>query len=238
MTSRRSLLQAFIASAALPASARLMAACRAIPHETAGPFPGDGTNGPNVLRDSTVVRRDIRASFGGMGREAARGTPLVLTLQLVRADDTCAPLAGRAVYVWHCDGAGNYSLYSPPAARQNYLRGVQVCDAEGRVAFTTVYPGCYPGRWPHIHFEVYGSLEQALAGARALEVSQLALPEGASREVYAQSTLYPGSASHLRGMSIRDDGVFADDGAVAQMAATTGSVAEGFAATLQVGLRR
>jgi protocatechuate 3,4-dioxygenase beta subunit len=233
---RRDLLQAFLASAALPASPRLVAACRAIPDETLGPFPGDGTNGPNALSDSTVVRRDIRSSFGAAtGRETARGVPLALVLQLVAADG-CAPLAGRAVYVWHCDGAGDYSLYSRPAASQNYLRGVQVADGEGRIAFTTIFPGCYPGRWPHIHFEVYASLEKALSGARPVKVSQLALPEQASREVYAQSALYPGSLGHLGRMSIRDDGVFADDGAALQLAATTRNDTGGYVATLQVGL--
>lgn len=35
-----------------------------IPEETAGPFPGDGSNGPNVLERSGIVRSDLRSSFG------------------------------------------------------------------------------------------------------------------------------------------------------------------------------
>ena len=35
-----------------------------IPEETAGPYPGDGSNGPNVLAESGVVRSDITTSFG------------------------------------------------------------------------------------------------------------------------------------------------------------------------------
>jgi hypothetical protein len=33
-----------------------------IPDETAGPYPGDGSNGPDILEQSRVVRSDIRAS--------------------------------------------------------------------------------------------------------------------------------------------------------------------------------
>jgi hypothetical protein len=61
------------------------ASCATIPEETAGPFPGDGSNGPDVLSQSGVVRSDIRSSFGtstgGKGRagherlSAARGRP-------------------------------------------------------------------------------------------------------------------------------------------------------------------
>ena len=35
-----------------------------IPEETAGPYPGDGSNGANVLTESGVVRSDITSSFG------------------------------------------------------------------------------------------------------------------------------------------------------------------------------
>jgi protocatechuate 3,4-dioxygenase beta subunit len=63
-----------------------------------------------------------------------------------------APFAGVAVYVWQCDREGRYSMYSEGAQDQNYLRGVQIADAEGRVRFTSIFPACYSGRWPHIHF--------------------------------------------------------------------------------------
>src|SRR4051794_37996735 len=33
-----------------------------IPEETAGPYPGDGSNGPDVLEQSGIVRSDIRSS--------------------------------------------------------------------------------------------------------------------------------------------------------------------------------
>src|SRR5262245_6717260 len=54
-------------------------ACAEIPDETAGPFPGDGTNGANALALSGIVRSDIRSSLGGAGG-TADGVALTITL--------------------------------------------------------------------------------------------------------------------------------------------------------------
>ena len=86
------------------------AAAGAVPEETSGPFPGDGSNGPNVLSESGVVRRDITKSFGDASG-VAEGVPTTLELKLVDVAGGGGPLAGAAVYVWHCDKAGRYSLY-------------------------------------------------------------------------------------------------------------------------------
>src|SRR5262249_35439127 len=133
--------------------------CNKVPEETAGPYPGDSSSGPNVLNQTGVVRSDIRSSFAGLSGTAA-GVPLDIALTIVPAS-TCAPLGNAAVYLWHCDRAGLYSLYSAGATNQNYLRGVQQADAAGTVRFTSIFPACYAGRWPHIHFEVYPSLAAA-----------------------------------------------------------------------------
>ena len=97
------------ASAGVAATDSTAASCALVPEETAGPFPGDGSNGPNILAESGVVRSDIRSSFGS-STTVAEGVPL--TIQLTVQDAECAPLAGAAVYVWHCDRDGNYSMYS------------------------------------------------------------------------------------------------------------------------------
>jgi protocatechuate 3,4-dioxygenase beta subunit len=207
--------------------------CSAIPAETAGPFPGDGSNGADALALSGIVRSDIRSSIAG-ATGTAEGVPLTITLTLVDARRGCAPLAGHAIYVWHCDRDADYSMYTGAAAAQNYLRGVQAADASGQLTFTAVFPGCYPGRWPHIHFAVYASLEAATTGAEALHTSQLALPEAACREVYA-SAGYEASLANLGGTSLDSDVVFAD-GASDQIAGLSGDVGAGFAASLTIGL--
>ena len=209
------------------------AACSTIPAETGGPFPGDGSNGPNVLTQEGVVRRDITSSFAGMSG-SAEGIPLELELRLLAADG-CTPLPGAAMYAWHCDAVGGYSLYSDGLAEQNYLRGVQEADAYGIVRFTTVFPGCYPGRWPHVHFEIYPHVASATRGGTILATSQLAFPADASESVYGDGR-YGNSASSLAQLSLETDNVFSDDGGVHQLATMTGDLNAGYAARLDVAV--
>jgi protocatechuate 3,4-dioxygenase beta subunit len=229
------LLGALGGAAALALLTPAACACVLIPAETGGPFPGNGSNGPNVLTQSGIVRADIRSSFGASGTAVAAGTPLTVKLRLVNTSSGCAPLAELAVYLWHCDATGGYSLYSSRVAGQNYLRGVQVSDDAGEVRFTTVFPGCYPSRWPHLHFEIYRSAATAVSGGNALRTSQLALPESACRTVYAQDALYPGSNRNFDRFGRYSDSVFGRDGGALQLAAASGDNS-GWLSTLEVGL--
>ena len=204
-----------------------------IPQETGGPYPADGSNGPNVLTESGIVRSDLTKSFGSASGVAS-GVPLTVVLTILDADkDT--PLNGAAVYLWHCDAQGRYSLYSDGATNENYLRGVQAADSTGKVTFTTIFPAAYMGRWPHIHFEVYSSLDDATAAGKITRTSQLALPKDACDTVYATDG-YDGSAENLARTSLENDNVFGDDGGVHQLATVTGNATEGYVATLGVGV--
>jgi protocatechuate 3,4-dioxygenase beta subunit len=203
-----------------------------IPEETAGPYPGDGSNGPDVLSESGVVRSDITTSFGSASG-VAEGVPLTLRFRVYDlTGDDVEVLAGAAVYAWHCDRDGSYSMYDGDAAAENYLRGVQASDADGWVEFTTIFPGCYAGRWPHVHFEVYESLDAATSVTNKLRTSQLAFLEDVCQEVYATSG-YESSVSNLSGVSLDSDGIFSD-GYSLQMATMEGSAAGGLTATLNV----
>jgi protocatechuate 3,4-dioxygenase beta subunit len=206
-------------------------ACSKIPEETAGPFPGDGTNGKNALTLADIVRSDIRSSLAG-ATGVADGVVLTLTLTIVGGANGCAPLAGQAVYLWHCDRDGNYSMYSTAAVNENYLRGVQETDDSGQVTFTTIFPGCYPGRWPHMHFEIYPSLAAASSGESAIVTSQLALPETSCVQAYAAEG-YASSATNLTQVTLASDGVFSD-GADLETATTSGDADSGFVATLSI----
>ncbi len=203
-----------------------------IPQETAGPYPGDGSNGPNVLTESGIVRGDIRSSFGSASAVAA-GVPLTIKLNVLDAAKDTA-LAGAAVYLWHCDMQGRYSLYSQGVAKENYLRGVQEADTSGALTFTSVFPAAYAGRWPHIHFEVYPSLSEATKAGNKITTSQLALPEDVCRTVYATDG-YRTSVGNLAQTSLRTDMVFRD-GYDRQLAAVTGDVSSGLVATLTIGV--
>jgi protocatechuate 3,4-dioxygenase beta subunit len=202
-----------------------------IPEETAGPYPGDGSNGVNVLTQSGIVRSDITRSFGSASG-VAQGVPLTIKLAVLDIKNGSTALRGAAVYVWHCTIDGRYSLYSEGVTGENYLRGVQQTDSSGRVTFTSIFPAAYSGRWPHIHFEVYPSLAAATTASDKLRTSQLALPEDACRLVYATDG-YSTSLGNLDQTSLATDNVFRD-GYSLQLATVTGSVQDGFTATLNV----
>jgi protocatechuate 3,4-dioxygenase beta subunit len=206
--------------------------CSAIPQETAGPYPGDGSNGPNVLSLTGVVRSDIRSSFAGLSG-VADGIPLTIALTIV-SKSTCAPLGGNAVYLWHCDRPGRYSLYTAGATNQNFLRGVQAADANGQVTFTSIFPGCYAGRWPHIHFEVYPSLSAATNVANKIATSQIALPKATSDLVYATAG-YEASVTNLSRVTLATDNVFSD-GSALELATMSGSVSGGLTASLTIAV--
>jgi protocatechuate 3,4-dioxygenase beta subunit len=124
-------------------------------------------------------------------------------------------------------------MYDDAIKSENYLRGVQEADADGKVTFTSVFPACYSGRWPHIHFEVYPTLDDATSAGNRLRTSQIALPEDVCKEVYENADGYDASVDNLARTSLATDLVFAD-GYSLQMAKLTGSVEEGFVATLNV----
>lgn len=211
-------------------------ACVATPTEIKGPFPADGSNGRpraiNALAMEGIVRRDIRSSFAGMtGR--AEGVRLELELQLAGAGTACTALARRAVYLWQNDAAGAYSLYNLP--QQNYLRGLQAADGEGRLRFTAIVPGCYGGRYPHCHFEVFESADAALAGARPLLVSQLAFPDAECRAIYRDAR-YGDSLRNLERLPLSRDFVFADTNGAGQIVTMSGDPQRGYRGTARVVL--
>lgn len=213
--------------------------CPPTPAETKGPFPADGSNGRprpiNVLGMEGIVRRDIRSSFAAMqGR--ADGVPLELELTLA-THASCVGLPGRAIYLWQNDAAGTYSLYDRTDV--NYLRGLQPADEAGRVRFTTIVPGCYGGRYPHCHFEVFDGVEAAISGARPLLVSQLAFPEEECRKIYRDDARYGDSLRNLERQPIERDFVFQDvasTGQTSQIIRLNGEPARGYRGTAWVGL--
>jgi len=204
-----------------------------VPDETAGPYPGDGSNGPDVLAESGIVRGDIRRSFGSSTTQA-EGIPLTIALT-VRDASTGAALKGAAVYLWHCNRDGAYSLYSEGVTDENYLRGVQATDANGTATFSSIFPACYSGRWPHIHFEVYESVTNATSNGQIVKTSQIALPKETCDVVYATAG-YEQSVQNLSQASLQSDNVFGNDSGIHQIATMSGSTSAGYTAALTVGV--
>jgi protocatechuate 3,4-dioxygenase beta subunit len=204
-----------------------------IPDETAGPYPGDGSNGPNVLAESGVVRSDITKSIGDASG-VAEGVPATVEMTLIDVAGGGKPLAGAAVYLWHCDAAGRYSLYDGEVAGENFLRGVQASGTDGKLAFKTVFPAAYQGRWPHMHFEIYESVKAATSAGSKLKTSQLAIPKDACDAVYA-TTGYEQSVQNLAQTSLETDMVFSD-GFAGQLATASGNAKNGYTLKLNVGV--
>ena len=182
------------------------AACAVTPTETIGPYPS--------LVD--MFRSDIR--------EGKSGTLLALTIKVVNVSNSCSPVSGANVEIWHVDAAGNYSQYGTQTT-QTYLRGIQTTNASGQVMFTTVYPGWYQGRATHIHVEVVRN------GASA-KVTQIAFPESANAAVYG-SGVY--SSRGQNPTSNTSDMVFADS-IGSELATVSGDPATGMAATFQLAI--
>jgi len=128
-----------------------------------------------------IGRQDIR--------EDRRGAPLCFHLRVVDAD-TCSPLPGFRMDIWHADASGCFSGFQAQGDErtlstvgETFLRGTQHTDANGRVTFTTIYPGWYSGRTPHIHLKAFFNHKKAFA-------RQVYFPDELSDTVYSQITPY------------------------------------------------
>jgi protocatechuate 3,4-dioxygenase beta subunit len=127
-------------------------------------------------------------------------------------------------------------MYSQGVTNENYLRGVQAADASGVVTFQSIFPACYSGRWPHIHFEVYPNLEAATDEANKIATSQVALPKDACEAVYATDG-YGSSVATLSQVSLERDNVFGDDGGVHELGTISGDVSGGMTVALTVNVK-
>jgi protocatechuate 3,4-dioxygenase beta subunit len=215
--------------------------CVAHPRETAGPYPADGSNSAhgtlaNVLDKSGIVRADMRPSLDPKAA-VAEGAPLELTVELVDVGRGCSPLPGYAIYLWHCDAAGRYSIYDLPTA--SYLRAVGVADAAGRTTFSTIFPGCYGGRFPHMHFEIYPSLDRVTDYRHRILTSQLAMPEALCGPLYQALPVYRESIENYAHSPLSSDGIFANNTPrqlAAQMPKISGDPASGYRGRVVIGL--
>jgi protocatechuate 3,4-dioxygenase beta subunit len=143
--------------------------CAVSPSETAGPFP--------IMTPANWVRENIIGDRIGI--------PLMILIKVENTNNSCAPLEGVFVDLWHCDSKGNYSEYSSQIegdfTSQHFLRGRQTTNSNGIASFISIYPGWYPGRAPHLHLEIKSSTGQSLL------ITQTAFPEDISNTVYATS---------------------------------------------------
>jgi protocatechuate 3,4-dioxygenase beta subunit len=130
----------------------------------------------------TIERKDISEGYPGL--------PVRLALLVV--DDTCAPVAGATVDIWHTSNQGLYSgddaaemctTGDEDALTHRFFRGVQTTDTDGRVDFDTCFPGWYSSRAVHIHFTVR-------AGGQEYVTSQLFFAQDLIEEIFSSHPDY------------------------------------------------
>lgn len=130
----------------------------------------------------TIERQDISEGYPGL--------PVRLALLVV--DESCTPIEGATVDIWHTRNSGLYSGADAAAMctgededamSHQFFRGVQTTDASGRVDFNTCYPGWYSGRCVHIHFTVR-------VGGQEYVTSQLFFTDELSAEIFAEHPEY------------------------------------------------
>ncbi len=203
------------ATSSSTASTASGAACKTVPSETAGPYPDKS----NMLGSAIYERQDISE-----GRPGVKLT-VELTVQFAA---TCHAVTGATVMIWHCDADGHYSEYNQmgyDGTGQTFLRGYQKSGADGKVTFTTIYPGWYQGRATHIHIEVF-------VGGKSVKVTQMAFPEDVSAKVFAVA---PYATKGNNTTSNAADMVFGD-GDSDELAAMKGDTNAGFTASLALGI--
>jgi protocatechuate 3,4-dioxygenase beta subunit len=191
------------------------ASCVLTPEKTEGPY----------FVDELLNRSDIRSNSDATGTRP--GFRFDLTMTVLRIDDDCAPAEGAIVDIWHCDASGSYSNVSQNGTvGQNFLRGYQVADADGKVKFTTIYPGWYSGRAVHIHFKVRTFENDSTTYEFN---SQLFFDPTLNNEIQSDST-YDGPGTTSNGQ----DGIYNGDTEV--LMTLSGSESSGFTGAITVGL--
>ncbi|NGP54131.1 protocatechuate 3,4-dioxygenase [Thioalkalivibrio sp. XN8] len=146
---RRRLLRGSFGTAALAASAPLVAATT--PRQSEGPFY------------PVHEQRDTDADMTHIEGHAARAVGEVVEVSGRVLDEEGNPIADALVDVWQANSHGRYAHERDrnPAPLDEHFQGWArlMTDAEGRYRIHTIKPGAYPVRpdWsrpPHIHFKV------------------------------------------------------------------------------------
>jgi protocatechuate 3,4-dioxygenase beta subunit len=203
-------------------SAASLPGCVVRPEQTEGPY----------FVDERLNRSDIRADpSDGLVKP---GIPLRLAFRVSQITNSCAPLPGATVDIWHCDALGVYSDVSDPnfnTKGKEFLRGYQVTDAGGTAQFTTIYPGWYQGRAVHIHFKI--RMGASAAGSAHVFTSQLYFDDALTDRVHAVA---PYASKGSRTTRNAADGIFQSGGSQLLLN-LTGDNTQGYAATFAIGLQ-
>jgi protocatechuate 3,4-dioxygenase beta subunit len=192
--------------------------CFLTPQETEGPY----------YFNANLVRQDIRQDL--TTSVVKTGLPLNMVITVIDFD--CKPIPNVLVDIWHCDKDGIYSGYAGQpggvsTVGQNFLRGIQMTDANGQCSFLSIYPGWSPGRVTHVHFKVRLT-------STTYVTSQFAFPNSANTAVYG-TPLYV--AKGQNSLTNATDSIFGSANPENQvMAVTTNAATGGYDGTFTIGI--
>ena len=182
----------------MPATTGVALDCVVRPELTIGPY----------FVDDQLNRSDTRVEPSDNVVKA--GLPLTLNINVANVGaNSCTPIEGAQVDIWHCDANGQYSGVSDQGfdtQGQQFLRGAQLTNANGAVQFQTIYPGWYSGRAVHIHFTIR---TKAADGQDYQFTSQFFFDENVTDQVHA---LEPYAGKGQRNTRNENDNIFMGGG--------------------------
>jgi protocatechuate 3,4-dioxygenase beta subunit len=214
------------AATATPVAGSTTSSCAVTPEGEIGPyFADDSAAGFN--------RSNILANIDGSSPQT--GVPLTLSLTVRDAQKSCAAVAGAQVDIWHCNAAGVYSDEGVESTTGlTWLRGFQLTDANGAVAFTTIVPGWYAGRTTHIHLRVRSAYSQASSTSDGTNTTQLFFPQ--SLQDALSASVAPYDAHGTNSTTNASDRVYAQQTKGVTLLSLSGSVGSGYTAAFTIDL--
>ncbi|KAL3427937.1 hypothetical protein PVAG01_01446 [Phlyctema vagabunda] len=162
------------------------------------------TGGPYIWPRSQTLRQDMS--------EGQAGVPLYLDIGVLDTN-TCEPLEGVLVDLWHCNATGSYSSFEAldpntpfetlleqlnktigpdldlHTSDTTFLRGMWPTDANGMMEMKTSFPGFYVERTIHIHAQVHTNWVVGVNGTiisdNTISTGQLFFAEDLSEQIMA-----------------------------------------------------
>ncbi len=159
---------------------------------------------PNAefTNDQALLRSDVRTEARTASVQPGQQIVLVIDVFEQRSDN-CRPVDGARVEIWSAGFDGNYSGDKATTGDlSTFLRGYQVSE-DGRVTFTTMFPGWTEKRAPHINVRVLTSSSDKQP---IVVNTQLFFDEAIIDDVYANSP-YDKRAKD-RKVKTKDDPIF------------------------------
>jgi protocatechuate 3,4-dioxygenase beta subunit len=195
----------------------------------------EGEIGPYFVDDSAAgfERSDIRSNLDGGATQ--NGIPLTLAITVIDTEAGCIGLEGVQVDIWHCNAEGVYSdEASEGTPSDNWLRGYQVTDSAGEVAFTTIFPGWYQGRATHIHLRLRSKYSTASSTRDGTNTTQLFFPQAIVDTI--NTTIAPYASHAANSTTNETDHVNNSETNGETVLTLNGSTTSGLSAAVTIGL--